>query len=413
MIRNEKKLEANATATVSKTETEVVRLPALEFKQKDYKLYLSVATPEVIARMFYILPNTRQNPDGIQRLLRPDKIRKISEYIRKQENILPTAGIINIEKPINIIRDPHNSRSVVLEFPAVRKTPLEGDITDEYGAKMKEKYGVAVANSKSKDSNGGYGYFIDHQHSYVGVKTAGFSDLELPWIFLCQAPSTVSWKLFADINSKQDKVSKVSLDYLSHKNWLLSGDDTSLFQDRLMEIITNLDSQQDSVLHDKIKIFENDKGRWISTPALRKFVTFINASTIVQLGLDTNELESALRNFFKALSIVYGTAWGDNKNYILCKSMGFYITTVGILPIALRRCINKYNRGNCTVDNFVSVIKDKIKTVKLPEGLDPMGHPVFVDVELDWSSSKFGKYSNEKGVRMIINAIKDVYHEID
>lgn len=85
--------------------------------------------------------------------------------------------------------------------------------------------------------------------------------------------------------------------------------------------------------------------------------------------------------------------------------MGFYISAAGILPIAFKRCHVNHGLGNWTTDNFIKELKNNINDIEIK---DIEGN-IIEKIKFDWSSDRFGKWSNEKGVQAIIRAIKETY----
>lgn len=82
--------------------TTKVLIDALVFEQKGQKMYLGIATPDFVSKAFYVAPNSRTNPDGVQRLLKKPKVEAICKYVQHQHGVMPTTGVLNIERKIKI-----------------------------------------------------------------------------------------------------------------------------------------------------------------------------------------------------------------------------------------------------------------------------------------------------------------------
>lgn len=274
---------------MNKTEienTEEISIDVVVFRQKGVEMFIGAVTPNILLRLFYTAPNTRNNPKGVQRFLQTKKLNLIKKYVENQKGYLPGSGVANITKDIKIIRNPDNPNIAKLIFSKVKQKVLE------YGKE-----------------DGAYGVLLDHQHTGLGALQSGIQNYELPMTFLYKAPKDLAYKIFADINSTQTPVSKVLLTRLKANVWELNNEKNPYAQD-VLAVVDRLNDDPNSVLYKKIKCYQDDKKTWVASPALLKFLT-IAYSEFRSYSINVNEAADIIGNFYKALSKIYNKAWGD------------------------------------------------------------------------------------------------------
>lgn len=100
-----------------------------------------------------------------------------------------------------------------------------------------------------------------------GFEKAEGVEFDLPVVALIDAPKDVAYKIFADINSLQVKVTQVLLQLLKFEIGELEIDSKTA-----SSIVYSLEKDSDSVLKEKIKVYPEDKKRWVSAPSLTKWI---------------------------------------------------------------------------------------------------------------------------------------------
>jgi DGQHR domain-containing protein len=373
---------------------------ATVLRQKNMEWYQFKMTPKEIAQIAYILRKSRNNPHALERKLIKTKVDNIKKAANEDPRaFFPNAIIINIDKmdkvkvsPVNLenIKDEEVKKllsdDVIIEFPA---TSLKDDI-------HKKSITELLTNAEGK-----VGYINDGQHRELGLLLSNVADsIELNVVASLGASSEIAYKTFADINEKQSKVSKT---LLHHIRWEIQEFEDQ-FTGEAYELVLKLDSDNDSPLQGKIKIFEDDVRRWVSSPSLTDWLD----RYIIGIGKPLQDFSNQerlriLKNYFQAWKELYPEQWDEEirKDYVLTKAMGIHIMCA-IFERVLRRC-DRYEGGVYDVNNFKRQLKD-LKKIQIQ--FDP-------DMEspLDWRSKVFGGYSSGKGINFIVKQILLQYPE--
>ena len=96
------------------------------------------------------------------------------------------------------------------------------------------------------NDEGKYAYILDGQHRLEGFKHSDGIEFDLPVVAIYNADDTLRGKIFADINSKQERVSDMHLLSLYYQIKELPADDSSV-----MDVLNQLNTDTDS--HDGLR----------------------------------------------------------------------------------------------------------------------------------------------------------------
>ncbi len=252
-------------------------------------------------------PQKRDNTGGIQRRLRAERIKDISQYCEDPDATFPTPIIIAIDESNNLKK-------------------LENDIF-EYDLDMNEKIHAEI---------------LDGQHRLYGIIDSK-KNIELPIVIMFNLTEEEKAYIFSTINSNQQKVDK-SLIYdlfeLSRTRSpyktchelarLFNSNNSSPFYGRLKMLETRESenetlSQGTFVRYVLNLVTDNPQKDYIDLKSGKR-IKYENASCPLRYYFLNNQDEVIyliLSNCFSAAKNVFREEWDNPKRYILTKTTGF------------------------------------------------------------------------------------------
>jgi DGQHR domain-containing protein len=340
---------------------------AVVMKQKAETLYLFVMNSENLSHIAYVTPRSHDNPTEIQRIVRKSHYEDIVRYIKEEGTLLPTAIVVGLEPEVQAIMG-GDGRTAVLQFP---------------------------------DEEGKHAYVLDGQHRLRALQQPGVPQLDLPVVALYGASEATRAKVFADINSKQEQVQDVLLLGLYRQIGDLTPDESAL-----VDVVYALGGDDDSPLKGKVQILPDDKGTWIRSPILKRFVKRALVGTSLE-NAPAVRRASVLKEYLKAISALWPEAWADRKEYVLTGSAGLEIT-LGAFSAAKDRV--DLNAGAAyTQANFREQMKPLVGAV-----LDVDVGGTTVPLTLDWKKEPLTSLSRgQKGRETVIARLKRALFEED
>lgn len=341
-----------------------LRVKAHVMKQKAQRLYLFAIGSEALARLAYVTPRSQDDPDEIQRLVNTPRAREIGRYIQEDLSLFPNALVVSLDDHVQI-QETGEPSEVTIVFP-------------DDGAKS--------------------AYILDGQHRLEGFKYSSGVQFDLPVVALHRAADTLRGKIFADINSKQVKVSDVHLLDLYYGLGALSADD-----DATVKVVKLLGEDADSPLHGKIKFLDDQKGAWIKNTAA---VKWLGVHTKPGGALSTKtpaEQATILKEYFAGIRDTWPAAWGNTKEYALSKPFGLEIVAGMFRAVKHRVDLNAGRQY--TREHF----RDQLAVLKTAE-LKPFAG---FSIPLTWESGPLGPLSNAAGRSLIIKQLVDTLQAAD
>lgn len=263
-----------------------MRIPALKFVQSTHTMFIFITDCKTLYEKFGILRRIDNKTQGYQRAFSTQRINQIKNYILKENGILPSSILVNLEAGKHFYDE--NTKELVL--------------TDETSI----------------------GFIIDGQHRVKGSYEAE-PHLLLPVVATVELDIKNQAQLFVKINSTQ-KSAPVSL-YLDLLDLLAGGidnfdDETVSVQRRAREIAIRLNEDEDSPFFGLVRR-TGEPGRGI---ALSEFVNLLKEYVAPKNGKLVNyEFEQQyiiFKTFFKAVKSVFPNQWEDPNSLIL-KTVGF------------------------------------------------------------------------------------------
>ena len=353
-----------------------IKISGLKFKHRNIEVLLTYMSVEKIRSIFYVFRRSKDDPEALQRKLVKRKVDDIKKSLEKKNVYFPNSIVVNIEIKEN------------------KKIQLKDDYFEfQYIYEENEN----TESDDIEERKGRIGYIIDGQHRIEGLRTE--PNLKLPVLIFLQLDRNNSFKTFADINEKQEKVSKVLLNNI---RWEIK-DFLDDLQPTTYSIVLNLNSNQESPLYDKIRLYEEETGKWINEPALSKFVKKAIDENSPIHNEDIDKQTKHIINYLNAWKELYPTQWNEEfrQDFILTKSMGLNIM-FRIFPRIYRRCQN-IKDNTFTKEAFYNVLEFLPNTsIRVDDFI----------LKLDWNSNNFGKFSSGKGINLIVKILLRNIREI-
>lgn len=321
-------------------------------KQKAYDLYLFPMNSRQLKTLCYVTPRTHDNPEEVQRILDPKRAKDIGQYIKEDTSLLPNAVVVSLTEECKI--SPTGAdKQVVITFP---------------------------------DAQGKYAYVLDGQHRLAGFEHSDGIEFDLPVVALYNADEHLRGKIFADINSKQVKVSDVHLLSLYYQIRELPSEEAAT-----MSVVERLAKDNDSPLKGKIKLMDDDKGCWVTNRHIKMCLAPHTESGGILYSKIPAAQAQIIKEFLKGVQRLWPEAWGNNTNYMLTKAMGIEII-LSAFATAKHRC--DLNEGRqYTAEAFerqLSPLKECL--IEIPGG---------GKLPLNWERGQFGPFSNKAGKVLI------------
>lgn len=239
--------------------------------------------------------------------------------------------------------------------------------------------------------SGRYAYLLDGQHRVGGFEHSGAVEFDLPVVALYNVPDQMAGKVFADINSKQEKVSDVHLLDLYYMIKAMPQDDAAV-----MDIVSLLNTDTDSPLKGRIKTSQGQKNAWIKNA----FLKMILQPYIAKGGIlsQTTGAQQAIvfKSYLTAIKELFPQAWGS-KDHVLTKAMGLEIMLSAFKDVVY--LCQAHEGGQLTVEAFKNQLKPLIGAKITLSGSE---------TPLDWSSGVFSKLSNKPGKNEIKKELANI-----
>jgi DGQHR domain-containing protein len=334
-----------------------IKVEAQVLKQGDFTLYSFVLNAAKLARLSYALPRTSDSPEEIQRIRNSSRCREIGEYVQKADSVLPSSVVVNLTDAVEIASTARPD-VVTVKFPS---------------------------------EDGRYAYLLDGQHRVGGFEYSGAVQFDLPIVALHNVDDHIAGKIFADINSKQEKVHDVHLLDLYYKIKALPQDDAGA-----MDVVDLLNKDVDSPLKDRVQTVVGQKGRWIKNKFLKMILQPHTGKGGILSEMTSAQQAKIFKSFLRALAESFPNAWGS-KEHVLTKAMGLEIV-LSVFNNVVLRC-QSFEGGQLTEEAFKRQLSPIVGAQILL-----LGH----ETPLDWSSVVFSKLSNKPAkaeIKKEMNAI--------
>jgi DGQHR domain-containing protein len=333
-------------------------------KQKSFTLYLFPMNTRLLKTICYVTPRTQEEPDEVQRILDPRRAKEIGVYIKDDTSILPNAIVVSLGSDCTITPT-GNADEVLVNFPA---------------------------------NDGKCAYVLDGQHRLAGFDHADGIEFDLPVVALHNANDHVRGKVFADINSKQVRVSDVHLLSLYYQIKELPNDKAAT-----MDVVRQLNEDADSPLQGRIKRMDNQKGGWVTNKLMMSCLAPHIQSGGVLYGRPSAAQAQVLKEYYKAIMQIWPEAWENHKDYLLTRAFGV-VVTMSIFAAVKHRC-DLNNGKQYTAEAFaqqLEVLHDF--KIELPGG---------GELILDWRRGAWGSVGNRAGQTLLYRQLTDELRKAD
>jgi len=286
--------------------SQIIAKKAFKINQGDFpEFYVFSINSKILREIAYVTVRTKDNPqEGIQRILDPDRRRKIGQYIKKPQACFPNTIIISLSKQAKFDSDKDGTGT------------------------------ISIPHRK------GEAFILDGQHRLYGFDDAGGKEFDLVISAFIDLRTELQAHIFRTINGEQKRVNK-SLVYD-----LLSLDkDTEDFKTmRCHALIRELYEDKDSPWFHSISVTGPKEEGIISQANLMSYLLRLFSS---RGGLFSNENYSnyniqynLIKDYFQAISELMPHAWANDK-YMLCKTTGVD-ALLRLFPIVINKNTIKY-----------------------------------------------------------------------
>lgn len=338
-------------------------------------MYVFSTRIEEFNQLFYVFRKSRDNPDALQRQLNSSKVADISSKGTQVGYLFPNAVIVNATEQDRMGIVEHDDLFCEVNF----QVPENSDAVNQLD-----------------EPDGKIGYIIDGQHRIAGLND--HPNMKILVVMFDNLPREEAYKTFAEINQNQDKVSSILLYYIK---WEIQDFARTDLTPLAFDMLQRLNEDDDSPLKENIKIFEDDRGKWVTSPTMTKLLTNIIGVDGPMQHLTEGQQLTVVKSYLTAWQEVFPEAWdlSSRKSYILTKAMGFTIM-LRLFSRFYRRC--DFYHNNHSKDVFKKEIQHLID-VTLPV-LDG-------EIPLDWTSDNFGEFSSGKGINTITRLLLAIIPE--
>jgi len=246
-----------------------LEITASILKQRGRELYCFGMKHRAAAQICYVTPRSHDDPQEIQRILDKKRAKEIGEYIKEANSLLPNSIVVSLTAEV-----------------AIQSSGMDG---------------IKVLRFPSDE--GKFAYILDGQHRLEGFKYSDGIEYDLPVVAINNADDTLRGKIFADINSKQERVSDVQLLAIYYQIKELPADDTSV-----MDIITQLNTDTDSPLKQRIRTMDTEKDTWVKNVALKQWLDphLVTGGVLVFKKVSEKNLQGIFQGSSKGLASSMG-----------------------------------------------------------------------------------------------------------
>jgi DGQHR domain-containing protein len=340
-----------------------LNVTAQVMKQNGYTLYSFVMTSKELKEICYVTPRSQDNPAEIQRLLDQKRAKAIGAYIKEEKSLLPNAIVISLMDEV-LIKPTGNDKEVVITFPNV---------------------------------SGKYAYILDGQHRLGGFDYSDGIIFDMPVVAISKADENLRGKIFADINSKQVKVSDVHILSLYYQIKELPSEESAT-----MSVVEMLNKDSDSPLLGKIQFMTSQKDFWVKNKLMKMCIAPYTESGGILHGKTSAQQTKIFKEYFLAINKVWPDAWGNNKEFMLTKPMGIEIL-MGIFASVKHRCDLNHGRQYTAITFEKSLEPLKGCNIDLPGG----------SITLSWQTGVLSALSNKVGRLLLIKNMKNILTSAD
>ncbi len=323
-------------------------------KQKSVELFLFKMSAHQLLKITYVDPQTRDDPDQIQRLLDLKRLKSIGAFIQQPASLIPNNIVINLSRDVLIQRH-SNSHMGTIHFP---------------------------------DAEGKYGYILDGQHRLKGFEYADGVDFDLAVIALQAMDNHKAGKIFVDINTNQKPADKRLIFNIREAIGDLPNQ-----QERAGAIVEDLDTLANSPLQGKVARYEDDKLKWVNAPGLINWIAELVDVGGDLAGRNRNEQTEILLNYLNAVKELWPQAYEERKDYFIWYPSGLEVL-LKIFPNVYRRVMLRYG-SMFTVDHFI----DRMQPIK----------DFAIEGDIPWEKQAYRPYTSGAGrvvlVRSLLNAL--------
>jgi DGQHR domain-containing protein len=381
------KLVADAIARHGK----VLKLPIIRLRQREnIEMFSTPLRQDLSQLLLQRLPRDYNNPGGIQRAFKNEKIAEIRELAKNNNRYTAPGSIVATvtTKDRPWVQVEWNSDQLTgqlkVDLQAIQQK-LEKLPGDDDGSLEEELFKI--------------GYVIDAHHRTEGHYLAGKFDLEMATTIYLNLPKTEMAGVFSWVNEKQEKPSQTHTLAMKEMAGLLKDQEKAA-----VELARAMNENETSVLYDRIKTFDGRRPTGMSKTYvnLKPFTDQLKDFVLDSLpdSFTIANKEELLEQYYRAWQEVFPAAWNDPTKHVLVKAMGFSLINrlfTQIYSIAE----SKYQTDSPTQKQFTAVV-EALKDAKLKI----IAGDTEKTLDLDWKSESLGGFSSGKGINELYSQLK-------
>lgn len=391
-VRTQTEYQALLVAVKAKHGSKL-RLPylALDQEQPGFDMGETKFSTAECQLLLQRIPRDYNNPEGIQRAWKKDKIDGIKTASQEPRYTAPGSMIVTLNPK---------------ERPWVTVGPADGDGLGwiEIDLDDLKKRLTALAPDKDDlidEEKFKIGYMIDAHHRTEGHYQGGRVGLEMAAVFYKDLPRKEMARVFVGVNQNQDKPSPTHTMAMRAMADMLVG-----HEKQANEIALEMNKDDKSILYQRVRDMDVKMLRGQSVPYvnLKTMTDLLTRHVMPAFPIDAKMFvkQAVIEAYFQGWSLAYPTAWSDQKKHVLVKAMGFTLMCrlfEQIYTIAQAR----FTTTNPNAQQFKTIC-DAYHDGKLQ--LDPNMFGGNTEMDLDWGSDFFGGYSSGKGINALYSTLK-------
>lgn len=333
-----------------------IKVAALKSRMGGHTYYSFVMHPEDLLEIAYVHhragdSNFRDLTDSYQRMLKPNRIRQIKQFIETEGGFFPGNVILNFDRD------------------------LQNDLllTKDQMAQLAEG---AVPVMLTLPSEYGSAWIIDGQHRLYGfADTEEKSTETIAVVAFVQEDTSFQARVFVDINEKQQAVSKNLLWDLYEDLYKTSTNPTELRRRAISRVGKLLNSAEWSPFRGDIAIpKEGNEGvfgfRAVCYPIDQNSLIAESSEQLFRNDYEETVQYAAERiaAFYEVLQVAMPTEWAAREKHFICTPTGFLILT-GILSDLVSENLSARDRNDLKsyrerMSVFLRPLIDHLQTAK-------------------------------------------------
>ncbi len=316
---------------------ELVIENCIKIKQNDLSLYTFILTAEEIHNNFVVSRRYEDREEGYQRILKPNKAKKIVSYLSgKTQNaspaILPNTILIALD---NIEYDEKHKRIIIKN--------------------NSDSYKGLIIDGQHR-AKGSYDYNSNFQLVVIGVEGLNSKEQARLFTTINKTQTSLPTSLYLDlITSSLDTDIRDSLD-----------SESITIEQKATELIKDINANEDSTLQNMIALTGEERGKINLAQCVTLIKPYINYTNGKFKTYSYMQQLKVFINFFNAIKVVFENEWKNGQVFKTTIFGGLFKSIIGIFD-------ETYIRHHNFKENSVIDVLSQIKDLSLTNLADNVG----------------------------------------